>query len=38
MKSWLHDIRIATYLTHNEEKPVFAEMFIRTLRNKTTTI
>ena len=34
MKSWLQDNGIETYSSHNEEKSVFAERFIRTLRNK----
>ena len=34
MKSWLQDNDIEMYSTHNEEKPVVAERFIRTLKNK----
>ena len=34
MKSWLQGNDIAIYLTHNEGKSVFAERFIRTLKNK----
>ena len=34
MKSWLQDNDIEIYSTHNEEKPVVAERFIRTLKNK----
>ena len=34
MKSWLQDNDIALYSTHNEGKPVVAEIFIRTLKNK----
>ena len=34
MKSWLLDNDIEMYLTHNEGKPVVAEKFIRTFKNK----
>ena len=34
MKSWLQDNDIEMYSTHNEEKPVVAERFIRTFKNK----
>ena len=34
MKSWLEEIDIEIYSTHNEEKSVVAETFIRTLKNK----
>ena len=34
MKSWLQDKDIETYSVHNEEKSVFAERFIRTLKSK----
>ena len=34
MKSWLQDNDIVMYSTHNEEKSVVAEGFIRTLKNK----
>ena len=34
MKSWLQDIDIEIYWTHNEGKLVAAERFIRTLKNK----
>ena len=34
MKSWLQDNDRETYSTHNEGKSVFAERFIRTLKNK----
>ena len=34
MKSWLQDNNIEMYLIHNEEKPVVAKRFIRTLNNK----
>ena len=34
MKSWLRDNDIEMYSTHNEEKSVVAERFIRTLNNK----
>ena len=33
-KKWLQDNDIAMYSTHNEEKSVVAERFIRTLKNK----
>ena len=33
-KKWLKDNNIETYSTHNEGKPVVAERFIRTLKNK----
>ena len=33
-KKWLKYINIEMYLTHNEGKPVVAERFIRTLKNK----
>ena len=35
MKSWLQDNDIEMYLTHNEVKPVVAERFFRTIKNKT---
>ena len=35
-KNWLQDNDIAIYSTHNEEKSVIAERFIRTLKNKIT--
>ena len=34
MKSWFQDIDLEMYSTHNEGKPVVAERFTRTLRNK----
>ena len=34
MKSWLQDNDTGMYSTHNEEKSVVTERFIRTLRNK----
>ena len=34
MKSWLEKNNIEMYSTHNEEKSVIAERFIRTLKNK----
>ena len=34
MKSWLEKNDIAMYSTHNDEKPVVAERFIKTLKNK----
>ena len=34
-KKWLKDSNIGTYSTHNEGKPVVAERFIRTSKNKT---
>ena len=34
MKSWLEKNDTEMYLTHNEEKPIVAERFIRTLKNK----
>ena len=34
MKSWLEKNDIEMYSTHNEEKSVVAEGFIRTLKNK----
>ena len=34
MKSWLQDNVIEMCSTHNEGKPVIAERFIRTLKNK----
>ena len=34
MKSYLETIDIAMYSTHNEEKSIVAERFIRTLKNK----
>ena len=34
MKSWLEKNIIEMYPTHNEGKPVVAEKFIRTLKNK----
>ena len=33
-KTWLKDKNIEMYSTHNEGKPVVAERFIRTLKNK----
>ena len=33
-KKWLKDNDIEMYSTHNEEKSVVAERFIRTLKNK----
>ena len=33
-KKWLKDNYIEMYSTHNEEKPVVAERFIRTLKSK----
>ena len=33
-KKWLQDNDIANYSTHNEEKSVVAERFIRTIKNK----
>ena len=33
-KKWLHDNNIEMYSTHNEEKFVVSERFIRTLHNK----
>ena len=35
MKSWLQDNAIEMYLAHNEVKPVVAERFFRTIKNKT---
>ena len=34
LKKWLKDNNIEMYSTHNEEKSVVAERFIRTLKNK----
>ena len=34
MKSWLQDNSIEMYSVRNEEKSVFAERFITTLKNK----
>ena len=34
IKSFLQNNDIETYLTHNEEKSVVAERFIRTLKNE----
>ena len=34
MKLWLQGNDIEMYSTHNEEKSVVAERFIRTLKNK----
>ena len=34
MKSWLQDNNIEMYSTHNKEKSVLAERFLRTLKNK----
>ena len=34
MKSWLEKDDIEIYWTHNKEKSVIAEKFIRTLKNK----
>ena len=38
MKSWLEKNYIEMYSTHNEEKSVVAERFIRTIKNKMTSI
>ena len=35
MEKWLDDNDVLMYLTHIEDKPVVAERFIRTLKNKT---
>ena len=35
MKSWLKDNNVEMYSTHDEEKSLAAETFIRTLRNET---
>ena len=35
MKSWLENNNIEMFSTHNEDKSVAAEIFIRTLKNKT---
>ena len=35
IKSWLQDNDTETYSAHNEGKSVVAEIFIRTLKNKT---
>ena len=35
MKSWLENNNIEIFSTHNEDKSVAAEIFIRTLKNKT---
>ena len=35
MKSWLEKNDIEMYSTHNKEKSVVADRFIRTLKNKT---
>ena len=37
MKSWLQDNDIETYSTHNDEKSVDAERFMRSLKYKYTT-
>ena len=37
-KKWLNNTNIEMYSTHNEGKFVFAERFIRTLKNKFTNI
>ena len=34
IKSWLQDNDTEMYSTHNEDKSVIAERFIRTLKNK----
>ena len=34
IKSWLQDNDIEMYSTHNEEKSIIAERFIRPLKNK----
>ena len=34
LKNWLKDNDIEMYSIHNEEKPVVAERFIRTLKTK----
>ena len=34
MKSWLQDNDTEMYSTQNEKKPIVAERFIRTLKNK----
>ena len=34
MREWLVNTYILMYLTHNEDKPVIAERFIRTLMAK----
>ena len=34
LKKWLKDNNIDLYLTHNEEKSVVTERFIRTLKTK----
>ena len=34
MKSWLQNNNIESYSTHNEEKDVVTERFIRTSNNK----
>ena len=34
MKSWLEKNNVEMYSTHNEEKSVVPERFIRTLKNK----
>ena len=34
LKSWLEKNSIEMYSTHNEGKPVVAERFIRSLKNK----
>ena len=34
MKSWLQDNNTEMYSRHNKEISVFAEIFIRTLKNK----
>ena len=36
MKSWLHYYDIEKYSTHNEGNSVFAERFIKNLKNKFT--
>ena len=34
VKLWLQDNHTEMYLTHNEGKPVNAERFVRTFKNK----
>ena len=34
MKLWLQDNNIEMYSTHNDEKSVVAQVFIRSLKNK----
>ena len=33
MKSWLEKNSVAMFSTHNEGKPIVAEIFIRALKN-----